>query len=246
MAMLMYVTMAMPVAVTDGLGHLGVTTFAVLAGGILTTSPTNPPPTNYTEPSVCPRIANPHATYDYSEFPGVATNGQPAFYIGPNVQQANQAMGGIINTGPLKGIYFGPGGVPAMMNYGTGTNGTYMIGGPKFQQFQGDNNLDQINHRQSAYLRLSYDVTDDINVFFEANYSRSAVIFQGSGKWIRANRLIDEDATQIDQILGGQPPSGVQVPFSGPNRALLPPGCRARPRRTACAHLSQANGPGPS
>lgn len=41
--------------------------------------------------------------------------------------------------------------------------------------------------------------------------------FQSSGKWIRANRLIDEDHTQIDQILGGRPASGVQVPFSGPN-----------------------------
>ncbi|HEX6963207.1 MAG TPA: hypothetical protein VF175_15175 [Lacipirellula sp.] len=41
--------------------------------------------------------------------------------------------------------------------------------------------------------------------------------FQGSGKHIRANRLIDEDATQIDQQLGGQPPSGVHVPTSGPN-----------------------------
>ncbi len=41
--------------------------------------------------------------------------------------------------------------------------------------------------------------------------------FQSSGKWIRANRLIDEDQTQIDQVLGGRPASGVQVPFSGPN-----------------------------
>jgi hypothetical protein len=41
--------------------------------------------------------------------------------------------------------------------------------------------------------------------------------FQSGGKWIRANRLIDEDATQIDQILGGRPASGVQVPFNGPN-----------------------------
>jgi hypothetical protein len=41
--------------------------------------------------------------------------------------------------------------------------------------------------------------------------------FLGSGKDIRANRLIDEDATQIDQILGGQPASGVQVPLNGPN-----------------------------
>lgn len=47
--------------------------------------------------------------------------------------------------------------------------------------------------------------------------------FQGGGKWIRANRLIDEDATQIDQVLGGQPASGVQVPFSGPNFTGLAP-----------------------
>src|SRR3954452_20327680 len=40
--------------------------------------------------------------------------------------------------------------------------------------------------------------------------------FQGSGKWIRANRLIDEDHTQVDQLLGGRPASGVQVPFGTP------------------------------
>jgi hypothetical protein len=41
--------------------------------------------------------------------------------------------------------------------------------------------------------------------------------FQGGGKWIRANRLIDEDATQIDQVMGGRPPSGVYLPTNGPN-----------------------------
>jgi hypothetical protein len=40
--------------------------------------------------------------------------------------------------------------------------------------------------------------------------------FQNSGKAIRANRLLDEDATQIDQVLGGKSPSQVQVPFNGP------------------------------
>jgi hypothetical protein len=40
--------------------------------------------------------------------------------------------------------------------------------------------------------------------------------FQSGGKWIRANRLIDEDATQIDQVLGGRPASGVQVPLGSP------------------------------
>jgi hypothetical protein len=41
--------------------------------------------------------------------------------------------------------------------------------------------------------------------------------FQSSGKYIRANRLIDEDATKIDQELGGQPASGVYLPTDGPN-----------------------------
>jgi hypothetical protein len=41
--------------------------------------------------------------------------------------------------------------------------------------------------------------------------------FQSGGKWIRANRLMDEDATTIDQVLGGRPATGVQVPFNGPN-----------------------------
>src|SRR3954471_7629740 len=47
--------------------------------------------------------------------------------------------------------------------------------------------------------------------------------FQGSGKWLRANRLIDEDATQIDQTLGGRPATGVQVPTNGPSFTGLVP-----------------------
>lgn len=41
--------------------------------------------------------------------------------------------------------------------------------------------------------------------------------FQGSGKTMRANRLIDEDATQVDQMIGGLSPGQVQIPSNGPN-----------------------------
>lgn len=41
--------------------------------------------------------------------------------------------------------------------------------------------------------------------------------FNGTGRWIRANRMMDEDATQIDQVLGGRTPAQVQVPTNGPN-----------------------------
>jgi hypothetical protein len=41
--------------------------------------------------------------------------------------------------------------------------------------------------------------------------------FNDTSKWIRANRLIDEDATQIDRVLGGRTEDGVYVPTDGPN-----------------------------
>ncbi|MBA4106006.1 MAG: hypothetical protein C0485_09630 [Pirellula sp.] len=41
--------------------------------------------------------------------------------------------------------------------------------------------------------------------------------FFGGGTTIRANRLIDEDQTQIDQVVGGLPPEKVTLPTNGPN-----------------------------
>jgi hypothetical protein len=40
---------------------------------------------------------------------------------------------------------------------------------------------------------------------------------RSSGHWMRANRLIDEDHTQIDQVIGGREASGVEIPSNGPN-----------------------------
>jgi len=100
----------------DGLGHLGFTTFAVPAGGLTTASP-NPPPYNYPEPSVCPRIATPHATYDYAEFPGVATNGVGfraySWHAGSRLQSvfkvdSKVAGQSISNTCGLSGVITGP------------------------------------------------------------------------------------------------------------------------------------------
>lgn len=48
------------------------------------------------------------------------------------------------------------------------------------------------------------------------NWQESAN-FNSTGTAIRANRLIDEDATTIDQVLGGLTPAQVTVPTNGPN-----------------------------
>lgn len=41
--------------------------------------------------------------------------------------------------------------------------------------------------------------------------------FDGTGRTIRANRLIDEDQTQIDQVVGGLTAAQVQIPAGSPN-----------------------------
>jgi len=49
------------------------------------------------------------------------------------------------------------------------------------------------------------------------DWQESENFLGNTNKWIRANRLIDEDQTQIDQALGGRAPDGVMVPENGPN-----------------------------
>lgn len=60
--------------------------------------------------------------------PAFATNGLPNYIIAPNVHTAAATDGGLIVSGPLKGIAFGPGGVPYNFNYGR-VFGTSMTGG---------------------------------------------------------------------------------------------------------------------
>ncbi len=47
--------------------------------------------------------------------------------------------------------------------------------------------------------------------------------FNSSGKIIRANRLIDQDHGQVDNLLGGTPTASIQTPYNGPNFASLTP-----------------------
>jgi iron complex outermembrane recepter protein len=57
-----------------------------------------------------------------------ATNGLPNFIISPNVRPASMTPGGLIVSGPLRGIAFGPNGAPYNFAFGQ-TFGTSMIGG---------------------------------------------------------------------------------------------------------------------
>jgi iron complex outermembrane recepter protein len=99
--------------------------------------------------------------------PAFATNGLPNFIISPNVHSAITTPGGLIVSGPLRGLAFGPGGTT--FNYGFGqVFGSTMIGGDGANQ---NENLlallgtptESINALASA----KYDVTDQVQLFAE-------------------------------------------------------------------------------
>jgi iron complex outermembrane receptor protein len=108
----------------------------------------------------------------------LATRGaNPAQGILPNVLYSTQAAGGLISAGPLKGVAFGPGGVPFNFNYGTvysnlmaGVAGN--VGSPHANPF-GNWDVEAPHKRYTGLGRITYDITDNIQGFFEYAYGHS-------------------------------------------------------------------------
>lgn len=148
----------------DGRGHVLVSGDLFYVDGVFAKTRAD---TREWERTAWQNITNPAYT---------ATNGQPQFLVTPHVGSANQTLGGIINSGPLKGTYFGPGGKPATLNYGV-NNGAFMIGGDwEYTDFHYQASLDSRNQRQGLFLRTSFDVTDEVELFAQWSISQSGVI----------------------------------------------------------------------
>jgi iron complex outermembrane receptor protein len=101
------------------------------------------------------------------------TNGQPAFLAARQIGVSNGTAGGLITSGPLKGIYFGPGGVPAQFNYGSICCANNAMSGGDWQMSRIDNglDLDPEVERLNMFTRVSYDVTDNIQVHGEFQWA---------------------------------------------------------------------------
>ena len=100
-----------------------------------------------------------------------ATNGQPRLLLFPSqVGNSNGSPGGIVVSGPLKGTYFGPGGVPGRLNYGDVVFDPSMHGGDwqYTDAHDGMFSLDPLESRQNVFTRAQYDITDNVTVFASA------------------------------------------------------------------------------
>jgi len=101
--------------------------------------------------------------------------GTPAQGYLPDVTYATQAAGGLIVSGPLKGIAFGPGGVPYQFPYGT-VYTTFMQGGGNANSPRGaptgNFKLSSAHKRYNVMTKDSFDVSDDTSVYFGFNWAR--------------------------------------------------------------------------
>jgi outer membrane receptor protein involved in Fe transport len=99
--------------------------------------------------------------------PAFATNGLPNFIISPNVHSAFTTPGGLIVSGPLRGIAFGPNGTTFGYNFGQ-LFGSTMIGGDGTNQ--NENLLALLGTPVTSINGLAaatFDVTPDVQLYAE-------------------------------------------------------------------------------
>jgi len=110
------------------------------------------------------------------------TNGQPNLLNLYGSALGVIAPGGLITAGPLKGTAFGEGGKPFQFNYGTlfgptgGIAGNQYIQGGDWRMTNQVRAISAIAPKQGAdniFLRASYDLSDNINVFVQYDWGQS-------------------------------------------------------------------------
>jgi len=78
-------------------------------------------------------------------------------------------FGGLINSGPLAGTQFLPDGRPADFEFGSLLSPSFMLGGDGIRN---DRNISADTSRFTAFAHVSYDISDDVELFLEGNYGR--------------------------------------------------------------------------
>ncbi len=123
-----------------------------------------------------------------------ASNGEPQRLLLNNVGLGTAMPGGIITNTALRGTYFGPGGTPAQFNYGPIVSDPFTQGGDwRASQVNFYNTLDQRVTREGIFLRASYDVTENVTAFAQAQWGFARSIGLALKQFNIANLIIRTD-----------------------------------------------------
>lgn len=140
-----------------------------------------------------------------------AGNGQPQLLVRDNVGIAVAAPGGLITSGNLRGTYFGANGSPAQLNYGSIVSGNFMVGGDSaYTDYGTSGNLSPKQDRRNVFGRVSYELTDSINIYGQASYTSSTAHQAVTSFYNLGNLTIQRDNAFIPASIA----SSVTGPFS--------------------------------
>ncbi|MGQ3039977.1 MULTISPECIES: TonB-dependent receptor domain-containing protein [Caulobacteraceae] len=123
----------------------------------------------------------------------VPGNGQPERLVTSGAGLSNASPGGIIVNTPLRGTTFGVGGVVGQQAYGV-TRDPWMIGGDwRAVQVNDKQSLNADDRRKGIFARVSYDITDNIEVFAQASYNTHASLGWTGVQFNQGNVTIRSD-----------------------------------------------------
>jgi iron complex outermembrane recepter protein len=153
--------------------------------------------------------------------------GAPFYIVDNNIGISSYTPGGLITSGPLRGTYFGQGGSVNQLNFGE-VSGQWMRGGDweyTTSGMLGTNSLQAEEDRQSIFGRGSFEVTDNIEVFAQASYTRyeglsyyinpttTGIVIQRDNAFLPAAVGAAMDANGLTSFTMGT--SNVDMPASG-------------------------------
>jgi iron complex outermembrane receptor protein len=135
--------------------------------------------------------------YYYMNNPGyTATNGQPAILALYNVATSVSSWGGTITSGPLRGTSFGPGGAQYQTVFGSVVSDPLMSGGSwasnQVASVRGGG-MQPIQSRQDVFMRASYDITDDVQVYGHAAWAHLSSFSTGAPNFNPGNLVLKTD-----------------------------------------------------
>jgi outer membrane receptor protein involved in Fe transport len=131
--------------------------------------------------------------------PNFAANGLPNFIISPNVHSAITAPGGLVVSGPLRGLAFGPDGSTYQYDFGE-VFGSTMVGGDGAHQ--NENLLALLGTPTTdfnALVSTRYDLDDQVQLFAELSGGKSNVGGASQEPRDRGNLLVRRDNAFLPQ-----------------------------------------------
>ncbi|PKP70070.1 MAG: TonB-dependent receptor, partial [Alphaproteobacteria bacterium HGW-Alphaproteobacteria-5] len=133
-----------------------------------------------------------------------AGNGEPEFLVQTQTGFATAAPGAVVTSGPLRGLLFGENGAVSQLNYGSIVSGQFMTGGDwEYTDFgQGPQDLAPRLTRQNLFGRVSYEISDNVEVYGQFSYGRARTVMNSTPQFNFGNITISRENAFLPDAIG--------------------------------------------